>query len=322
MNKRTPLVSLPVLVIFFIASMLSGAFAEYPEKPVTFICPWPSGGATDTASRTLAQAAKKYFPKPIVVVNRAGGAGTIGTTEIIHSKPDGYTVGISAGKALTFQPHRTNLPYGPPDDYTPIVLLIKTPLCLAVKASEPWKDVKDFVAHAKANPGKVRIGHTGTGQTDHLNAEMLKMKASIDVAIVPFPGSTEALSALLGGHIEAMSAFDGVVLPHIKAGKVRALGIFEEKPNPHFPNVQTFPEAGYDITMTTYYPIIGPKGLPKNIVAKLDEVFKKSMEDPLFVKAMEANSYPIVYEGPEDLKKRLVSDYQLNAKLIDIFKLK
>jgi tripartite-type tricarboxylate transporter receptor subunit TctC len=309
------------LPMFIFALMPSGTFAEYPEKPVTFICPWPAGGATDTASRTLAQAAKKYFPKPFVVVNRGGGAGTIGTTEIIHSKPDGYTVGISAGKALTFQPHRTKLPYGHPDDYTPIVLLIKTPLCLAVKASEPWKDIKDFVAHAKANPGKVRIGHSGTGQTDHLNAEMVKMKAGIDVAIVPFPGSVENLTALLGGHIEAMSAFDGVVLPHIKAGKVRALGVFEENRNPNFPNVQTFREAGYDITMSTYYPIIGPKGLPQNIVSKLNEVFKKSMEDPLFVRAMEANSYPVVYEGPEDLKKRLVDDYKLNAKLVEIFKL-
>ncbi len=101
-------------------------------------------------------------------------------------------------------------------------------------------------------------------------------------AIVPFPGSVEALTALLGGHIEAMSAFDGVVLPHIKAGKVRALGVFEETRNPSFPNVQRFREAGYDIAMSTYYHIIGPKGLSPNILSKLHEVFKKSMEDPLF----------------------------------------
>jgi tripartite-type tricarboxylate transporter receptor subunit TctC len=132
----------------------------------------------------------------------------------------------------------------------------------------------------------------------------------------------ESLTALLGGHIEAMSTFHGVVLPHIRAGKVRALGIFEENRNPSFPNVQTFREVGYDIAMTTYYPIIGPKGLPPNILAKLHDTFKKSMEDPLFVNAMEANAYPIAYEGPEDLKKRLISDYELNAKLVEMFNLK
>jgi tripartite-type tricarboxylate transporter receptor subunit TctC len=319
-QKNVLLLFVPVIAFILLCPMTS--WGEYPEKPVTFICPWPAGGSTDVTARTLTQAAKKYFPKPMVVVNRQGGAGTVGTAEVIQSKPDGYTVGLSAGMALTLQPHRTKLPYQTPEDYTPILRLIRLPLCVAVKASAPWKTMAELIEYAKANPGKVRVGHAGIGQTDYLLAELLKMKAGLDLSLVPFPGSVENLSALLGGHIEAMSTYHGVVLPQVKAGKVRVLAVFEEQRNPRFPDAPTLRELGHDIAMSVYYLVLGPKGLTPQMVELLHGAFKKAIEDPAFAQVMETNAYTIAYEGPQDLKKRLLREYDQNAKLVDLFNLR
>lgn len=291
--------------------------AAYPEKPVTFICGFPAGGAMDMTARAISEAVKKYFPKPMTVINRPGAAGTIGATEIIQAKPDGYTIGISAVAVLTIQPHRTKLPYGPPEDYTPIIKLVNIPVCLAVKSTAPWKTIQEFIDHAKANPGKIRVGNPGIGTILHINTEMLKELAAIDLTTVPFAGGGESVPALLGGHVEALAVHHGEILPHVQAGKARVLALFEEKRNPVFPNVPTFREIGYDLTMGVYYMVIGPKGLPSPIVSILHDALKKAMEDPVFSKPMEARGFEISYEGPEDLKKRLLQDYELNKKIVE-----
>lgn len=319
-KKYWGLCVITVVICGFLMPNLS--IADYPEKAVTFICPWPSGGSTDVTARTLTEITKKHFPKPMVVMNRQGAAGTIGTAEVIQSKPDGYTVGLSAGMALTLQPHRTKLPYGPPSDYTPIIRLINLPLLLTVKKEAPWKNVTELIDYAKRNPGKIRIGHTGIGQTDYLLAALLKKESGADMPLVPFPGSVENVSALLGGHIEVMSTYPGVVLPQINAGKLRALGVFEEKRNPRFPDAATLRESGYDLVMGVYYLVIGPKNLPSKVVDMLHQAFKKSIEDPVFIQAMENNVYTVAYEGPQDLKNRLIRDYEKNAKLVDDFNLR
>jgi len=316
--------------LFFISILAAGIvllarpslYASYPEKPVTFICGFPAGGAMDMTARAITEAAKKYFPKPMAVVNRPGAAGTIGAAEIIQAKTDGYTIGISAVAVLTLQPHRTKLPYGSPEDYTPILKLVNIPVCLTVKSTAPWKTIQEFVAYAKANPGKIRVGHPGIGTIPHLDVELLKGMANIDLTTVPFAGGAESVPALLGGHVEAISQHHGEVLPHVQAGKARVLGIFEEKRNPIFPDVPTFKESGYDITMGVYYLVLGPKGLSPEIVSKLHEAFKKGMEDPIFTKPMIGKGFDISYEGPEDLKKRLFQDYEANGKLVERLDLK
>jgi len=298
------------------------SMAAYPEKAVTLICVFPAGGAMDMTARALSEAAKKYFPKPMAVVNRPGAAGTIGTAETIQARPDGYTIGISAVAVLTVQPHRTKLPYGSPEDYTAIIKLVNLPVCLTVKNDAPWKTIQDFIAHAKANPGKLRVGHPGIGTIPHLDAEQLKIMANVDITAVPFAGGAESVPALLGGHVEAISQHPGEVLPQVQAGKARVLAVFEEKRNPLFPQAPTLREIGHDIIMGVYYLILGPKGLAPDIVATLHEALKKAMEDPLFRKPMEAKGFDISYEGPGDLKARLKKDYEQNAKLVEIVKMK
>jgi len=300
----------------------TASLAAYPEKSVTFFCGFPAGGAMDMTARALTEAAKKYFPKPMAVVNRPGAAGTIGAAEIIQAKPDGYTIGITAVAVLTLQPHRTKLPYGSPEDYTPIIKLVNLPVCLSVRSNAPWKNIQEFIAYAQANPGKVRVGHPGIGTIPHLDVEQLKGMAKIDLTTVPFAGGAESVPALLGGHVEAISQHPGEVLAQVQAGKLRVLAVCEEKRNPLFPDAPTFKEIGYDITMGVYYLVIGPKDLSSQIVSILHDALKKAMEDPIFKKPMEAKGFDISYEGPQDLKKRLMQDFERNAKFVDLLKLK
>jgi tripartite-type tricarboxylate transporter receptor subunit TctC len=300
----------------------NGVPAAYPEKAVTFLCGFAAGGGTDMTARAITEAVKKYFPKPMVVVNRPGAAGTIAAAEIIHAKPDGYTIGISPVAPLTIQPHRTKLTYGSPEDYMPIIKLVNMPISLGVKSTAPWKNIQEFIAYAKANPGKIRVGHSGVGSINHLDVEMLKGMAAIDLTPVPFTGGGESIPALLGEHVEAVSTPHGEFLPHVQAGKIRVLGVFEEKRNLIFPDVPTFKESGYDITMGIYALAIGPKGLSPHIVSTLHDALKKAMEDPIFKKAMEGKGFDISYEGPEDLKKRLLQDYEINGRLVERLNLK
>jgi tripartite-type tricarboxylate transporter receptor subunit TctC len=294
--------------------------AAYPEKPVNMICVFPAGGAMDMTARALAEAAKKYFPKPFAVVNRPGAAGTIGTAEVIQAKPDGYTIGITAVAVLTVQPHRTKLPFGSPEDYAPIIKLVNQPVVLAVKQDAAWKNIQDFLQYGKANPGKLRVGCPGIGTIPMLDAEQLTMMSGADLTTVPFGGGSESVPAMLGGHVEAVSQHPSEVMAHVKAGKARVLLVFEEKRNPLFPDAPTAKELGYDITMGVYYLLIGPKGLSPQIVTLIHDAAKKSMEDPIFTKPMETRGFDISYEGPQGLKKRLMQDYEGNAKFGDLLK--
>lgn len=292
--------------------------AEYPEKPVTLICGFPAGEALDITARTIAELAKKHFPQPMAVVNRPGAAGTIGTAEVIRSKADGYTIGISTVAALTVQPHRTKLPYGPPDGYTPIAKLINIPVLLAVKSTSPWKNAGEFIAYAKGNPGKIRVAHPGLGTILHLDMEQLKAAANVDLTLVPFSGSAEAVPAVLGGHVDGVVSHPSVVIPHVKAGTLRVIGVFEEARNKSFPDAPTFKELGYDITMGVYQVIIGPKDLPALIAEKIHIAIKKSLEEGQFMKMAEDRGFAIAYEGPDALKARLERDYKANARFTDL----
>jgi len=298
------------------------ALAGYPEKPITLISTFPPGGPVDVTARALAEAAKKYLPQPILVENRAGKAGTLGTAAIIQAAPDGYSLGISAMGALAIQPHLQKVPYGPPDDYSPIINLINNPACLVVRSDSPWRSTQEFVDYARANPDKLRVGNLDPGSVLHLVAEQLCSLAGIRFHHVHFTSGPESLKALLQGHIDALSQHHGLVFPAVQSGKARVLGVFEEKRSATFPEAPTFKEVGFDITLGGYLLAIGPRGLSPSIVTTLHQAFKKAMEDPAFTNTMKAKGFEIFYEGPEDLRKRLRRDYTNNARLLERMKLK
>jgi tripartite-type tricarboxylate transporter receptor subunit TctC len=315
----TLLLSLMMAAIIFSPG---DATATYPEKPVTLICGFP-GGTMDTTARAISLAAKNYFPKPIAVVTRPGATGSIAVAEVARAKPDGYTLGISPVAPLTVVPHVSKVPYGSPDDYAPIINLVRISVCMSVRADAPWKTLEELIAEAKAKPGKIRAGMAaGLSSIYHLNLEHFKALAKIDLTAVPFASSAESVTALLGGHVSADLEALPQILPHVQARKARVLGVFEDKRNPLLPDVPTFKEKGYDITLGAYYLIFGPKGLPPQILTTVHDSLKKAMEDPIFTKPMQESGFAIAYEGPEDTKKRLMRDYIQCKELVETLNLK
>ncbi|HXG04305.1 MAG TPA: tripartite tricarboxylate transporter substrate binding protein [Candidatus Binatia bacterium] len=304
------------VALLALALLVTPVAAAYPERPVTLICPFPAGGAMDIVARHLVEAMKPHFPRPITVVNRAGAAGTIGNAEVVQARPDGYTIGISAVAVLTVQPHRTDLPYRGPDDYEPIIKLVNLPIVFAVRADHPAKTMREFLQMARSAPGRLRVGSPGIGTILHLNLEMLKAEAGVDLTHVPFAGGAESVPALLGGHIEGLNAHPSEVLPHVQAGKVRVLAVYQEQRNPLFPDAPTFRELGHDLTLGVYYLLIAPRGTPPAIVQVIHDAARKALEEPSFVAMAKQRGYVIESKGPEPLRQELWDSYRKNEVLI------
>jgi len=291
--------------------------AAYPEKPVTLICVWGAGGANDLIAREIAETIKKYFPKPVAVVNRPGAAGTIGTAEIVAARPDGYTIGTTTMSAIAIKPHQMKLPYKTPDDYAPIALVGSQADVLSVLIDSPIKTLKDFIDYTKGNPGKLRVATCGLGHFTDVILEMLRFQAKIDVVDVPAKSGAEQIAMQLGKHVEGNITTILEALPYIQGGKLRPLALADEKRSPLLPNVPTFREVGFDITLTTYTVLIGPKGLPPEVVSKLQEAYKKVSKDPSFIKFMDDQGVTVVYEDGADLKTRLWKDYNVNKDIFE-----
>jgi tripartite-type tricarboxylate transporter receptor subunit TctC len=320
MKERICALVIPfALIVGLISFSPIPTLAAFPEKPVTLIVGFPPGGTTDFTSRTIAEAAKKYFPKPIAVVNRPGAGGGLGMAEVLQAKPDGYTIGLLASDTMTMVPHWSKVPYGSADEYTPIINLVSTPVVIAVKSDAPWKTIQELITYAKANPGKVRAAGSGMGNAHHLACEQLKA-AGIDLHWVPFAGAAETTPALLGGHVESVISYYSNIAGQVQAKKIRILAVWGEKRHPLFPEAPTFREVGYDVVMMTYFTIGGPKGLPAEILSSLHDALKKSMETPLFIKAMESRGFVVTYEGPQDLKNHVLRDYESIGKLSQTLK--
>ena len=292
--------------------------SKFPSKPITIIVGFPPGGSLDLTAQPLARAinTNKYLPQPVNVIHIPGAAGTLGMAELLKAEPDGYTLNLGAMGLLTLQPHLRDLPYRTAEDYTPIINLVNNPVCLAVKSDAPWKNVKDFISDAKAKPGKIRVGDLGKGSALHLATEQLKLAAEVDLKPSHMSGSPENLEALAAGKVEAVTNHHAVFPAEVKAGRVRILGVFETERNALFPQSETFLECGYNVTFDSYACLIGPKGLPAFIVSTLHDACEKAMADPIFTEPMKEKGLNLFYQGPDDLKKTLLRDYEANAKVV------
>ncbi len=288
----------------------------YPEKPVTMVVPFPAGGTVDLVARALVEAAKPYFPQPIAIVNRPGGAGTIGAAELAQARPDGYTIGLIPVGPVAVQPHRGELPYRGPDDLRPVIKVVRLPVVFAVRADAPWKTMTELLEYARANPGRVRVGHGGVGTINHIDLELLKLQAGVDMTHVPFSGAPESNSALLGGHIEAVVPHPDQVVEHVRAGRMRVLAVFEPQRNRLFPEAPTFRELGYYITLAPYYFVATPKNVSDDILNFLHDAFKKATETDSFRRFVDDNSLVLDYAGPEELARQLRLDYEFYAEIV------
>jgi tripartite-type tricarboxylate transporter receptor subunit TctC len=306
-------------ILLLIAAVLifaAPASAEYPERPLTIIAAYPAGGMVDIVARPLAELMKKKYPKGVAVLNRPGGGGSVGTAEALQAKPDGYTTTIAPLSTLVIQPQVNDLPYKTPDDYEPVLNVISFYAVLAVREEAPWKTVQEFLAAAKASPGKLRVGSPGEATSSHLNLEELTRRANVQVTHVPFSGWGEGSPALLGGHIDAIVAQPGEVKPLVDGKKLRVLAVFQKNRHPMFPAAPTARELGYDFSFGVWFVVTVPKGTPAPVQKYLHDAVKAAMDDPSFVKLVAARGVDIDYRSGDRLRQDLWKEYKDHGEIL------
>jgi tripartite-type tricarboxylate transporter receptor subunit TctC len=286
--------------------MVPGFAQSYPAgKPIEMTTLFGAGSASTTTARKLAEGMSKVLGVPVPIVDRTGAGGALGYTHISQQKPDGYSI-VWSSSSISTTFHSGKLPF----DYKNLEhiarVTVENPV-LAVKADAPWKTLKDLLAHAKANPEKVRVGHSGKGSHTHLVSVALFSKVGATITDVPF-GKGQAVTNLLGDRIEAAIQFPQAFVGQVKAGKLRVLAVLGGIPDPAFPGVKTAKEQGIDVEMELWRGIAAPKGTPKEVVAKLADAIKKTVESPEFKDAGEKIGFTPAFQGPEAFTKMVAAD--------------
>lgn len=302
-----------IVVSAFIAALPAQA-AEFPQKEVQIIIPWAPGGATDLVFRAVAAATAKHLGQAVVIVNKAGGGGAVGYTEGAQAKPDGYML-TAAVTPLTILPHqvKTAFTYG---SFEPIINVVSDPSMFLVRAEAPWKTMKEFLEQAGKNPGMISVGNSGAGGGVHLVALAFEKSAGVKFNHIPFSGGGPSVTALLGGHINAVSVSPPEGISQIQAGKLRIIALFAEKRLELFPNVPTVREEGVNFTMGMWRGLVAPKGTPPAVIRKLHDAFKKGMDDPGFKKNAKDMSVNIEYLSSNDFGIRMAEDHESFGKLV------
>ncbi|HSD55215.1 MAG TPA: tripartite tricarboxylate transporter substrate binding protein [Burkholderiales bacterium] len=258
------------------------AFAQsYPGKPVRFIVPFPPAGPVDTTARGFTQKLSEYWGQQALVENRAGAGGIVGAEVAAKSTADGYTFFVGSIHHSVLPSLNAKLPYNIEKDFVPVTFAAQFPIILVAHPSVPAKTVQELIAYAKKNPGKLAFGSAGNGGGTHLAGELFKAMAGVDLLHVPFKGSAPAMTDLLGGQVQLMFSDAPTALPHIKSGRVRALGVGSPKRSALVPDVPTIAESGvkgYDAYSWTG--VFAPAGTPKEIVAKVNADIVKALSDP------------------------------------------
>jgi tripartite-type tricarboxylate transporter receptor subunit TctC len=287
---------------------------QFPTKEVSIIVPYAPGGATDLVFRALANSTQKYLGRAVVVVNRPGGGGTVGVVEAQRAKPDGYTL-VTAITPLTILPHqvKTTFTY---QDFEPILNVVQDPVMFQVQAQAPWKTLQEFLDYARKNPGVVTVGNSGAGGGVHLIALAFEKAAGVKFNHIPFAGGGPSVTALLGGHINAVSVSPPEGIPQVKAGKLRIMALFSERRMSDFPDVPTVREQGVDFALGQWRGLAAPKGTPPEAIRILHDAFKKGMEDPAFARNAADMSVTLAYIGPADFGKLMAADHERFGKLV------
>jgi tripartite-type tricarboxylate transporter receptor subunit TctC len=292
-----------LLTLTLAIPLSAGAQEPFPARPITLVAPFPPGGVADLTARPVAAAMEKVLKSPVIVVNKTGAAGAVGMSFVANSRPDGYTLLLSLS-SISIIPEADKLfdrkPAYSMDQLTPIALVSADPTIFVVHADRPWKSVKEFVDDAKKRPDEISYSSSGVYGTLHMAMEMLTHAAGIKLKHVPYAGAGPALTAILGGHVDALASGPAVVIPQIKAGKLRPLAGWGARRVAALPDVPTFKELGYDIEFYIWAGVFAPTGTPEPILKKLRDTVRQAVQDPDFKAAMEKLQTPVAYlDAPE-----------------------
>jgi tripartite-type tricarboxylate transporter receptor subunit TctC len=299
------------------------AFAAYPDKPVTIVVPFPPGGSTDAIARVIAQKLQDKLGGSFIVDNKAGATGTIGAAFVKRAAPDGYTLFVSSLGPFVIAPHLIKgVQYDALKDFDPITIAVQAPNVLVVPAASPYKNVTELLAGLKKTPGKVSFASSGNGSSDHLSAELLWQQTSTQGLHIPYKGGGPAINDLLGGQVDAAFVNINSIIQHIKAGKVRALGISSLKRSPLLPDVPTLDEQGVKgAEVQSWQAVAAPKGLPADIKAKLHEAIVAGLNDPAVKDKLLAQGFEIVGNTPDQFGKFQATEYARWKQLIEARKI-
>ena len=292
----------------------------YPERPVTFICPWPAGGTADMTMRALCTAAGRQLGQTVVVENRAGASGMLGLKAMAAAKPDGYTIGQIPISVTRFS-QLGSVQIDPLKDLTYLARTSGQTFGIAVPATAPYRTLAEFVAAAKAAPGKITYGSAGIGGATHVGMEEFALAAGISFNHIPFKGGADALQAVLGGHVDAL-ADSSSWAPHVLSGKLRLLATWGEQRTTDFKDVPTLKDAGYNVVVDAPNGIGAPRGLEPAVALRLREAFKVAAVSPEFKAACDKIDAPLMYLDGPDYEKYIAATYRKETALIERLKLK
>ena len=289
---------------------------DFPSRPITLVCPWPPGGSSDTHLRRFAEIATRTLGQTVVIENKPGAGGTVGPgTVALTGKPDGYTLTQMHMGTLRI-PQMQKLAWDPMRDFIYIIGLSGYTFGVVVKSDSPFKSFQDLLDWAKANPGKMSYGSTGTGTSPHLLMEEVSAKSGVQFLHVPYKGNADSTQALLGGHIMAQSDSSGWGR-FVDAGQFRLLVTFGNHRTKRWPSVPTANDLGLDMVYNSPYGIAGPKGLEPKVVKTLHDGFKKALEDPEDLKVLDQLDQELWYRSSEDYAKYARETFQRERALIE-----
>ncbi len=307
----TTMLRFVLLAVVLVAPAVAAA-EDFPTRPITLVAPFPPGGVADLTARPVAAAMEKVLKNPVGVVNKTGAAGAVGMQFVATSKPDGYTL-LLALSSISIIPEADKIfgrqPAFTVDQFAPIALISADPTILVVRAESPWKTAKEFIEDAKKRPGQISFSSSGVYGTLHMAMELLSHAAGIKMRHVPFGGAGPALNAILGGHVDALASGPSVVIPQIKAGKLRALAGWGDKRVASLPDVPTFKELGYpDAEFCIWAGVFAPKATPEPVQAKLRDAVKAAVAEPEFKGAMDKLETPIAFKQGEEFRRFFEAD--------------